>query len=65
MTIATNNSNNKSNKKSPSPFSETYFHGTKSDLKIFDFIEVGFDSHYKKSGRRFTFQRPHRNLILV
>lgn len=30
----------------PKPFSQTYFHGTKADLKIGDFIEVGHDSNY-------------------
>lgn len=28
------------------PFTQTYFHGTKSDLKIGNFIEVGFNSNY-------------------
>ena len=28
------------------PFAETYFHGTKADLKLGDFIEVGFNSNY-------------------
>lgn len=28
------------------PFAQTYFHGTKADLKIGDFIEVGFKSNY-------------------
>lgn len=28
------------------PFARTYFHGTKSDLKIGDLIEVGFNSNY-------------------
>lgn len=46
MTI--NNSDNKSNKTGSSPFSQTYFHGTKSDLKTCDFIEIGFDSQYGK-----------------
>ena len=31
------------------PFSQTYFHGTKADLKIGDIIEAGFNSNY---GRR-------------
>lgn len=31
---------------SPTPFAQTYFHGTKAELKIGDFIEVGFDSNY-------------------
>ena len=29
-----------------SPFSQTYFHGSKADLKIGDFIEVGLNSNY-------------------
>src|SRR5580700_1966599 len=28
------------------PFSQTFFHGTKADLKIGDFIEIGIDSNY-------------------
>src|SRR5690606_22318272 len=28
------------------PFIQTYFHGTKADLKIGDLIEVGFNSNY-------------------
>src|SRR5699024_12800804 len=29
-----------------SPFVQTYFHGTKADLKIGELISVGFDSNY-------------------
>jgi hypothetical protein len=29
-----------------SPFSQTFFHGTKADLKIGDFIEIGISSNY-------------------
>ena len=36
----------KSNGKRPTPFSQTFFHGSKADLKIGDFIEVGFNSNY-------------------
>jgi hypothetical protein len=36
------------NPSSPSPFSQTFFHGTKADLKIGDFIEVGLSSNYGK-----------------
>lgn len=32
-----------------SPFAQTYFHGTKADLKIGDLIEPGFNSNF---GRR-------------
>jgi hypothetical protein len=28
------------------PFQQTYFHGTRADLKLGDFIEVGFNSNY-------------------
>lgn len=28
------------------PFAQTYFHGTKADLKVGDLIEVGFNSNY-------------------
>src|SRR5690606_28725239 len=31
----------------PSPFAQTYFHGTKADLKISDLIRVGFTSNYE------------------
>jgi hypothetical protein len=35
-----------SNKAGHSPFTQTYFHGTKADLKIGDFIENGLNSNY-------------------
>ena len=35
-----------SNEPRPSPFSQTYFHGTKVVLKIGDLIEVGLNSNY-------------------
>jgi hypothetical protein len=41
-----NKDEQKTNGHSPSPFSQTYFHGTKTDLKVGDFIEVGFNSNY-------------------
>jgi hypothetical protein len=28
------------------PFAQTYFHGTKAELKVGDLIEVGFNSNY-------------------
>jgi len=30
----------------PTPFAQTFFHGTKADLKIGDLIKVGFNSNY-------------------
>ena len=41
-----NKSDNKSNVSVQNPFSQTYFHGTKADLNIGDFIEVGLKSNY-------------------
>lgn len=34
-----------------SPFSQTFFHGTKADLKIGDFIQVGFNSNYVQDSK--------------
>lgn len=31
---------------SQSPFSQTYFHGTKADFKIGDMIQIGINSNY-------------------
>ena len=36
----------KENKSIQTPFVQTYFHGTKADLKIGDFIEVGNNSNF-------------------
>ncbi len=44
--MGNNKSENKSNEPIQSPFTQTFFHGTKADLKIGDFIEVGFNSNY-------------------
>ncbi|QGY45741.1 NAD(+)--rifampin ADP-ribosyltransferase [Maribellus comscasis] len=30
------------------PFAQTYFHGTKANLKIGDYIEVGFNSNFEQ-----------------
>jgi rifampin ADP-ribosylating transferase len=48
-----NKSENKSNVPSQSPFAQTFFHGTKADLNIGDFIKVGLNSNYgqKKSAK--------------
>jgi rifampin ADP-ribosylating transferase len=40
----------------PTPFSQTYFHGTKSDLKPGDLIEVGYNSNYgERKNSKFIF----------
>jgi hypothetical protein len=41
-----NKNENKSNESGPSPFSQTFFHGTKAELKIGDLIETGLNSNF-------------------
>ena len=41
-----NSKRNNQDNPAPTPFSQTYFHGTKADLKIGDFIETGISSNY-------------------
>lgn len=41
-------SENKSREAAPSPFAQTYFHGTKADLKVGDLIKPGIASNYGK-----------------
>ena len=36
----------KLNRQGATPFAQTYFHGTRGDLKVGDLIEVGFNSNY-------------------
>ncbi len=40
------NSVNKSGDTIHTPFAQTYFHGTKADLKLGDLIEIGYTSNY-------------------
>jgi hypothetical protein len=44
--METNKSENKLNELMHTPFSQTFFHGTKADLKMGDFIEIGINSNY-------------------
>ncbi len=46
MTKEKNNNENKIISQGSTPFAQTYFHGTKADLKIGDLIETGFVSNY-------------------
>ena len=41
-----NADSNKSNGQNTTPFAQTYFHGTRANLKVGDFIEVGFNSNF-------------------
>ncbi len=52
----TQNTNTNSSPTIHSAFQQTYFHGTKADLKIDDFIEVGFNSNYgKRKNAKYIF----------
>ncbi|RPI13882.1 MAG: NAD(+)--rifampin ADP-ribosyltransferase [Ignavibacteriae bacterium] len=42
---------NKPNMPAQTAFSQTYFHGTKADLKIGDFIETGINSNYGQNNK--------------
>ena len=44
-------SDNKLNLAAQSPFLQTFFHGTKADLKIGDFIEIGLSSNYGQNNK--------------
>lgn len=43
-----NKNEQKSNVKGVTSFAQTYFHGTKADLKIGDLIQAGFNSNFGK-----------------
>ncbi len=46
----------KLNAPTPTPFAQTYFHGTKAELKIGDLIEPGFNSNYgQRKNAKFIF----------
>ena len=46
----------KSNVQGATPFAQTYFHGTRGDLKVGDLIEVGFNSNYgQRKNAKFIF----------
>ncbi len=37
------------------PFKQTYFHGTKADLKLGDLIEVGYNSNYGERSAKYIY----------
>lgn len=37
------------------PFQQTYFHGTRADLKLGDFIEIGFNSNYGERNAKYIY----------
>ncbi len=46
-----NKSENKLSASAQSPFSQTFFHGTRADLKIGDFIAIGLHSNYGQNNK--------------
>lgn len=48
-------SENMVKQKAATPFVQTYFHGTKADLKIGDFIEAGYHSNYGQKKAKYIF----------
>lgn len=51
-----NKHDHKSSIQGATPFAQTYFHGTKADLKVGDLVEVGFNSNYgQKKNAKYIF----------
>ena len=51
-----NKNEEKLSKPGATPFTQTYFHGTRADLRIGDLIAVGFNSNYgQKKNARYIF----------
>jgi hypothetical protein len=51
-----NKNEQKLNGQGATPFAQTYFHGTKADLKIGDFIQVGNNSNFgKRKNAKYIF----------
>lgn len=47
---------NKSTVQTATPFAQTYFHGTRADLEIGDFIEVGYNSNFdQRTNAKYIF----------
>ena len=44
-------SEHKEDNPTASSFTQTFFHGTKADLKIGDFIEIGFNSNFGQQNK--------------
>jgi rifampin ADP-ribosyltransferase len=51
-----NNNESKPNEAAPTTFAQTFFHGTKADLNIGDFITIGINSNYgQKEKAKYIF----------
>lgn len=52
----TSNTEDNSATKGATPFAQTYFHGTKAELKVGDLIHVGFNSNFgKRKNAKYIF----------
>ena len=49
----------------PTPFKQTYFHGTKADLKIGELIQVGFQSNYDNRTLKHVYVSATLNAALL
>jgi len=49
--METNKNGNKTQGTIHRPFTQTYFHGTKADLKIGDFIQIGINSNFGQKNK--------------
>jgi hypothetical protein len=49
--METNASEKQSEKLMHTPFAQTFFHGTKADLRLGDFIEIGISSNYGQNNK--------------
>jgi Rifampin ADP-ribosyl transferase len=50
-----NNNENKSHEHCPSPFAQTFFHGTKAHVEIGEFIEIGLISNYAEKKAKYIY----------
>jgi len=51
-----NKNEQNTNRQGATTFSQTYFHGTRADLKVGDLIKVGFNSNYgQKKNAKYIF----------
>jgi hypothetical protein len=56
LTLEQNKNGQRSSEQGATPFAQTYFHGTRADLKVGDLIEVGFNSNYgQKKNAKYIF----------
>ncbi|MFO0358038.1 MAG: NAD(+)--rifampin ADP-ribosyltransferase [Sphingobacteriaceae bacterium] len=49
----------------PTPFKQTYFHGTKADLKIGELIQVGYQSNYDNRTLKHVYVSATLNTALL